>query len=170
MNQDWRFTAKSITKYNPVFRDDKGHYKQEEWVGFFQLGETINGESLTFSIYSETENKYITAAKLFFQFHDCTYIKIKNVEKKNFSDYNRDDKGHLLKVYSLIDEGLLLSINDLDIVVKLILRDLVWAELVCDQEESAAVRFGYDFYMYFNSSKNLDGLFEEVTELGLFVW
>lgn len=170
MNQEWRYTAKSVTKYNPAFRDDEGHYKKEEWVGFFQVGKRINGELLTFDLYSEAENKYITAVKWFFQLHNCTCITLKSVEKKDIADYQHADKDQLLKVYNLIDEGFSLSIDDIDSVIKLILRELVWAELFCKQEELIAVRFGYDFYMYFNSNRNIDALSERITKLGLFVW
>jgi len=170
MNDEWRFTAKSVTKYNPIYRDEEGYYTKEEWIGFFQLGKNINGELLTFDLYLETESKYITAAKWFFQFHGCSHIIIKNVEKNDFSDYQQSDKEHLLEVYNLIKEGFSLSIDDLDNVIKLILRELAWAELICSQDESIAVRFGYDFYMYFNSNRDLNTLIERINKLGLYVW
>lgn len=170
MTPEWRHSAKSVTKYNPVFRDERGHYKNEEWVGFFQVGEKINGELLTFVDYSETENRYITAAKLFFQFHNCTCITIKNLERKDISAYQQADKAELLKVYNLIAEGVSFSIGEIDTVLKLILREMVWAELFCDRQEAVALRFGYDFYMYFSSNRRMDVLIEQVTGLGLFVW
>ena len=170
MNQEWRYTAKSVTKYNPAYRDHVGIYKKEEWIGFFQLGQNIGGELLTFDNYIEIESKYITAAKWFFQFHNCDYIVIKSIEKKSFSDYEQADKEKLLNTFNLIEEDHVLPVNDIDTVIKLILRELIWAELFCSQDESIAVRFGYDFYMYFNSAKQMDTLIERVAKLGLFVW
>lgn len=169
MNQEWRYTAKSVTKYNPAYRSQEGVYNKKEWISFFQLGQNIDGKLLTFESYVEIESKYITAAKWFFQFHNCEYIVIKSIEKKNFFDYEQPDKDELLNAFNSIKEGCVLLVDDIDPVIKLILRELIWAELFCSQDESIAVRFGYDFYMYFNSPKQMDTLTEKVVKLGLFV-
>ena len=43
MNYQWR-----VTKYNPKFRDEFGHYTLiEEWTCPSQIGKTINGKKFT---------------------------------------------------------------------------------------------------------------------------
>ena len=48
MNDKWRYTTTSITKYNPIFRDENGIFKKIEWIGFFQIGQLFDGVKLTF--------------------------------------------------------------------------------------------------------------------------
>ena len=147
MNESWRYNAKAITKYNPAFRNEKGVYENNEWVGFFQIGKIINGELLTFSTYSEVETKYINAARMFLEFHDCPVVIIKNLEKYNLSEYNFEDKHDLFEFNQQLQENSSIVLTD----------------------DEVSIRFGYDFYMYFNSPKNLDPLVAKIEKLGLFV-
>ncbi|MFT3676837.1 MAG: hypothetical protein QM781_13170 [Chitinophagaceae bacterium] len=173
MNQDWEFSAKSVTKYNPVYRDEQGHYEKEEWIGFFQLGRVVSGELLTYDEYVKVENRYVLAAKLFLTFNNCSDIMIVNLEKREIDDFSvyfpNDETGHI-KTFTEIKEGAFVSGDDIDNIIRLILREVVWAELVCKTEESVAIRFGYDFYMYFNSPKKWEILIPEIEKIGLFVY
>jgi hypothetical protein len=169
MNDNWRYTAHSITKYNPIHRDAKGHYTKNEWIGFFQIGQIINGKLLTFEEYSEFENKYIEAAYNFFRFHSCDKILLKNLEKHDISTYNLKDKDQLFLLYDKITDDQIIEIENLGLLVRLILRELAWAELFCSDTPHIALRFGYDFYMYFNSNRDMTELFAKVQKLGLYV-
>lgn len=170
MNDEWRLTAKSITKYNPIYRDKDGVYTRNEWIGFFQIGETINGKMLTLEDYLQVEKKYIQSAIAFFQFHGCREIVLKHLEKNGpfHSTLSGDDE--LLNVYDLLKDRMIVTIEHLDIIIKLILRDYIWAELLSLESDLVAIRFGYDFYMYVNSDKELDTFFNDVHKTGLFVW
>ena len=170
MQDNWRYTATSITKYNPVFRDENGYYKKREWIGFSQIGQFYDGEEFTFRSYLETEHKYIQAVIYFFQFHNCKKIILRNVEKYDVSEYKYNDKQELILLFDQITEGYAISIEDLSTVVKLILRELFWADLFCSNSEENAVRFGYDFYMYFNSNTTMAELFVKIKQLGLFIY
>ena len=170
MNDEWRLNAVSVTKYNPAFRNEKGHYLKDEWIGFGQIGRTFSGELLTLESYLQTEEKYINAASNFFRFHNCDKIVLKSIEKYDIEDYNLDDKNILTSFYHRFSEGETILIGDLEMVIKLILRECMWCELVCSFSEDIAVRFGYDFYMYFNSNTDMRTLFKKVEELGLYVW
>jgi len=169
MNGDWRYKATSITKYNPIYRDEIGRYKREEWIGFFQINKVINGVKFTFETYLVTEEKYIQAAHCFFEFHKCVKIILKNVDRYDFSDYKYDDREELLSVYNEVGSGYVVTKDKLSLVIKLILRELLWAELFCGTS-SVAVRFGWDYYMYFSSSLDLTPVFEKVQEIGLYVY
>jgi len=170
MEESWRLTARSVTKYNPVFRDEKGHYKRNDWIGFGQIGGSFDDGVLTFESYFDIEQKYIQAAIWFFEFHGCDEIVIRSVEKYDASDYTYEDREEVLALHNNIDEGLVVTINNVGNIVKLILRELLWAELFCTVSEKLALRFGYDFYMYFNSNGNMDELFGRVTGLGLYIY
>lgn len=169
MNDNWRFTTKSITKYDPLFRDKDGRYTKEDWMSFSQVGQIVDGHPLSLDSYLSIEEKYIKAGILFFQFHNCHRIIIKNFEKYDFESYNLNDKKELLKYYDSAFEGTVIPIDDLSFFVKLVLRELIWAEFYCENSQGIALRFGHDYYMYFNSNDNMDILFDDVNRLGLFV-
>ncbi|HYE53353.1 MAG TPA: hypothetical protein VD996_00865 [Chitinophagaceae bacterium] len=170
MNDHWRYTAKSVTKYNPALRDENGYYKKNEWTGFFQIGQMFDGEIFTIESYLETEKKYIEAAIYFFEFHNCDKIILKGVEKYSLAEYNHADLDELSLLYNRIAEGDIISIKDLATILKLILRELMWAELFCSTSNDVALHFGYDFYMYFSSDQDMNPLFERIKEIGLFVY
>lgn len=167
--QTWRYSAFSVTKYNPAYRDVNGVYQKSEWIGFFQVGKNIDGQILTLEEYELTEEKYLTAAYLFFTFHGCVKVRIENLEKNYSDDYKYPDKEALLALYNKLESGQVYELEDIKAIVKLILRELIWAELFCDKSDEITLRFGYDFYMYFNSGKNMTSLFREIESLGLFV-
>lgn len=169
MIDNWRYTARSVTKYNPTYRDTNGHYTKNEWVGFFQVGKIIDGNPLTLEEYLETENKYIEAAYDFFELHNCDKISLKSLERNDFSSYNLEDKDQLVQIYNRISNNPMIPIEDLGLLVKLILRELVWCELFCPGTSDIAVRFGYDFYMYFNSNRDMTDLFKKIQKLGLYI-
>lgn len=98
----WRHSAYLISKYNPEFRDEKGYYTKDEWLGFFDVGKEVNGEVLTIEQYLMAEKKYIEAAKLFFQLHECRQVVLENVEKLDYSPYTLKDKDELIKYYNAI--------------------------------------------------------------------
>jgi hypothetical protein len=170
MNDNWRYTAFSVTKYNPVFRNEKGHYMKHAWIGFGQIGEIFEGEVLTLDSYLQTESKYIKAACYFFQFHKCNSIVIKNLEKRHTDDYFLADKEELVTFFNKINEGATIELDDLSLLVKLTLRDMLWGEFFCTNNDEVALRFGYDFYMYFNSNLDMNDLIVKVGQLGLYVW
>jgi hypothetical protein len=169
MDEGWRYKAVSITKYDPIFRNEKGHYTKDEWVGFFQIGKIFEDGKLTFESYKQMEGKYIQAVVAFFQFHQCDEIILRDIEKYDISGYEYEDKAELSEFIDSISEEKTLLVSDISMLVKGILRELFWAEIFCMNSDTIACRFGYDFYMYFNSERDMNDLFVEIKELGLYV-
>lgn len=166
----WMYTAVEITKYDPQYRDENGHYRKEEWIGFFQLGKLVGTEILSLKSYLEAENKYIAAANLFFCFHSCKMVRVRRIEKHDWSSYSLDDKDELRNIFDQLQEDAEFSVQQLPALVKLVLRELAWYEILSAENSEIAVRFGWDFYMYFNSTKDMKELLEEVKRsTGLFV-
>ncbi|WP_290708863.1 hypothetical protein, partial [Flavihumibacter sp. CACIAM 22H1] len=111
MNSDWRFTTKLVSKFNPAFKDDRGSSLREDWLGFFQIGKKFYDGELTFQSYLITEEKYCKAAILFFQFHNCNKVIVKNLEKNDSSGYNYEDRPDLICLYDAIDEGTIILVE-----------------------------------------------------------
>ncbi len=169
MHDQWRFTATAITRYDPAFRNEAGHYKKDDWLGFFQVGSMLNGSVLSFEEYVAAEEKYIKAAAAFLQFHSCTKFCIKHLELYSFGDYNHPDLPVLTAANDTIGEGFVADQDMLPVLVQLILREIIWCELFCDEPGNTAIRFGYDMYMYFNAERGMTDLFAEVRRIGLYV-
>lgn len=161
---------RSITKYDPQFRDKDGNYKNKEWISFYEVGSPIEGEVLTLDNYLKIENKYIDAAISFFEFHNCKEITIKNIEKYNFDGYFLEDMKELVTFFDAATEGIVVSIQGLRTYIILVLREIFWGQFFCIESEDVELKFGYDYYMYFKSNRNMDTLFEQIKKSGLFVW
>lgn len=54
MKYQWR-----ITKYNPIFRNENGHYLLDEWICPSEIGKVLNGDLFTLENYLLIENAYI---------------------------------------------------------------------------------------------------------------
>lgn len=72
-------------------------------------------------------------------------------------------------LYKQIKEGQKVALAELKDVLSLILRSYLWCELHGDNN-GAVVRFGYDYYMYFNVDGDFDaGVRDAIEGLGLYV-
>ena len=50
-----------VTKYNPIYRDENGFYKKNEWISVGDIGQCYDGEILTAENYQNIENAYVNA-------------------------------------------------------------------------------------------------------------
>lgn len=166
----WRLNAIRITKYDPKFRYSNSIYSKKEWTSYGDIGKVFNGDLFTLEEYINTEEKYIQAAKSFFIFFDCTSFTVKNVEKyHNTREFLPNDL-HLFENYLKIKNRSSFSINEIDTIIQLILRNYLWCELFGNSFKSV-VRFGYDYYMYFSFSakkKDITPLYNIIKKIGLF--
>lgn len=163
MSDTWRYTAKSVTKYDPL------NPKVDDWIGFWQIGKMIGNEPLMLEQYLETENKYIAAATYFLKFHQCEFVEIRGLEKNTWGNYNENGSSVLTQLYNSLEEGAYIPLSETENLIRLILRQFVWCGLFCNANDEVAVRFGYDFYMYFNSNKNYSNIEPMISSLGLFL-
>lgn len=165
MKDDWRLTAKRITKYAPSLRNEEGAYPADEWTSFHDIGKAFNGVTLTAEEYFRTEAKYIDAVGLFLKSIDCKEVRIVNVEKYDPEGLS----GELLELYKGVLNGVLLDGDSIRYMIQLVLRGYLWCVMFCSKNQEYAIRFGYDYYMYFNGSNLKDSMLAEVECLGLFV-
>jgi hypothetical protein len=87
------------------------------------------------------------------------------LEKKDLND--RIDAS-MKEVYSKIENGSVVPLDRLSDLLKLILREYLWCELV-SLDEDVSVTFGYDYYMYFHSNTDIEGIVKKIEDIGLYV-
>ncbi|MCM3005800.1 hypothetical protein [Priestia koreensis] len=144
-----------VTKYKPSLRDHNGNYTDvEDWTSFSDIGENIHGELFTYDKYVITENKYIET--IFYCMKD---LNIESLIIKDLEIYQDEDELKNLTDNSVIDE------NHLESVIKLILREKIWAKLETDDLK---IHFGYDYYMYIITKTTNSELLGEISSLGLY--
>ncbi|NIG55390.1 hypothetical protein [Chitinophaga sp. Cy-1792] len=145
MNDDWRFTAQRITKYNPRYRNANGAYTKNEWTSFCDIGKSFDGVELTPAEYFRTEAHYIASILLIMQRAGYSEVRVRSLEK---TAVDTRLNGDLLIRYNSVVDGEIMGLDVWPTIVQLILREYLWAELVCSAD--CIFRFGYDYYMYFN--------------------
>lgn len=166
----WRFNTFEVMKYNPKFRNSEGHFMKKEWTGF-DIGKIIDGVELTYQDYKLVEDNYIHAFKYLFNYFECDRIQI---SEKTF--YLGKKKIHRLfdqeleKFYTQLNRRWTLNIDEAQMAARLILRSAMYGRLYCKGNKELGVRFGYDYYMYFNvpekNKKEIRNYIE--SEIGLF--
>jgi hypothetical protein len=169
MNDSWRYKAVGITKYNPIYYDENGVYTKDEWTSISDVGKTYDGHIFTIREYLETEKKYIEAVKIIMQLNKCEYMNIRYLHK---NDYKKgivvEEDEELDKEYIKIVDKQKINYNDIAVVIKLILREAIWCDLI-NLSKRLYIRFGYDYYMYFNTKIKKELYQDKIEELGLFV-
>ncbi len=148
----WILKAFEVMKYDPKFRDSEGNYTKEEWTTFDDIGKQIDNTKLSFNDYKLVEDRYIQAVEILFNYYDCN--KIQFVKERFFLD--ADDIGEVMDkelelFYFKLQKRRTLSLEETLNAVKLILRGAVTGMFYAKRQKQIAVRFGYDFYMYFNA-------------------
>ncbi len=167
----WMFTAFEVIKYDPKYRNEEGHYLRKEWKMFSEIGKSFEDEILNYEVYRKTEDKYISALKYLFKYYNCSSIQF---SEKHF--YLDDDELHIIQdeelivFYKLLKKRRILNLEETGMAARLILRSALYGSFYCKGDKSIAVRFGYDFYMYFNVPENDKQIIRKYIEkeIGLF--
>jgi hypothetical protein len=162
---DWRITAKRVTKYDPVLRQEDGRYASDDWTSYHDIGLAFNDKTFELSAYLEIERRYIKAILMFCGALDCNRLIVGELEKSTGDGLTADDQ----ILYENLTDGYEVESENIDKLVQLILREYLWCELRCNTDGENSIHFGYDYYMYF-SGGGLDRKFwDEIEKLGLFV-
>jgi len=155
-----------ITKYNPIFNGSDGRYENDEWTSISDIGKTFEGKMLSLESYKLCENAYIESIHLVMKANNVTSLKIQALEKRYTHDYPDMQEKYSKSYIESLKEGEIICYADIDFLVRLILREMVWCKLIVKQ--SMFVHFGYDYYMYIGSKEKLVNEIEEMIRLGLF--
>ncbi len=146
-----------VTKYNPKNRNTKGVYSFDEWTSYSDIGKCFNGITLTITQYKSYEKSYIETVLRFMECNKIDELQISCLEI--YEEIKEFDK-------KLID-GMILSIKEIKIVIKYILREKIWCKLVFD--DKFYVHFGYDFNMYIGSSVICEDILKKLEKSKLFI-
>jgi hypothetical protein len=162
----------SITKYNPIYRNELGHFQNEEWTSITDIGETFEGNKLTYDEYVKVENKYIESIFTILDFFKVKKIKIKHIykfdKKADFQNYNDIELYQTYK--SLCTNAILYDRNKIEDLIRLRLREhIAELELIVSSSKRVDILFGFDFYMYLITNRDISSLQTQIAELGLYV-
>lgn len=144
-----------ISKYNPCNRDEQGRYINNEWTSYSDVGESYNNRIFDPNEYEYVENKYIQVLMIILQDKSIDKFFVQDLEK-NFSitEIDKlliDSNLHLSEtekeLFQSIKNESEISINKIDSISKLLLRECLWCRLKAPKND-LIVEFGYDFYMY----------------------
>jgi hypothetical protein len=121
-----------VTKYDPALRDSSGAYLADEWTSFSDIGGAFAGVVLTDDEYRRVEEAYIDAALAFLREGGVHSLTVEGIE---------NHKGLALA----LDEGSVLSLEQVGDVIRDILREEFWCRLEC---RGGFVHCGWGYYMY----------------------
>lgn len=155
-----------ITKYNPQNRDKNGHYKKNEWTSFSDIGKEFEGVKLELDSYLFCENAYINAITRIMTGNNLNSIKIEGLEKHDYTNFANLPDVNVKQYFKSLKNNMDISISEVDLIARLVLREMIWCKLV---SERMFVHFGYDYYMYVGSEKQLENELSIIKNNGLFV-
>lgn len=160
-----------ISKYNPIFRDEEGRYKKNEWTSFTDIGTTYNNCEFLIDEYINVENAYVQAINSFISCLKIPSIVVINLENKQGilepGKYSDNYSKRMVSLYSSVKEDDIIEISDVEYLSRLILREHLWCKL--EYSSILYVHFGYDYYLYIGSLKKCDDPIERITKSGLFI-
>ena len=163
-----------ITKFDPAKRNEVGAYTDHsEWTSISDIGKA-EYRNLTYKQYEGVETAYISALKAILAENGIVSLEVEDLELHTTqADFIAHKAvGRLRNVDIGFDElaslknGLALSIAQLDKIVRLILRETVWMNLVA---LGIKIQFGYDYYMYVKCNTLSASAISRIQQAGLFV-
>jgi hypothetical protein len=169
-----KVTKISITKYNPIYRNELGHYQKDDWTSISDIGKKYDEAVFTFNQYEYIEDLYVKTIFDLISFFESKEIKISHLfnvsQDDNFEDYNYKE---LFEVYKAIKKNdVITDFSILQKLIKLRLREFIpELEILIDKNSNSKIIFGFDFYMYLQTEtdKDLFPVFQQIEEYGLFV-
>lgn len=155
-----------ITKYDPEYRNSEGYYMKDGWTAISDIGKVFNNKKFTLPDYLLVEEKYCEVVKSMMNEAKVDTLRVKELEKNCCLSREEEDSDDLKKMYDFLEEGMTIRNYDVALVVKLILRESIWAKLVSKDFE---VHFGYDYYMFICSGGASRKAIAQISQSGLFV-
>jgi len=157
-----------ITKYDPINRDATGRYLKNEWTYYGDIGKTYDDEILSFDEYGSMENKYIKSIERFMMCNKITSLHVVGLEKKKNPKHDKNATATMIDVFESIKNNDQISMNIIDSVCRLILREYLWCKLEDGQKMQVHLCGDY-YYMYIVSDSYCHNVIEDIEQMGLFV-
>lgn len=160
-----------ITKYNPEFRNEKGHYLYDHWTETLDVGKVLEGELVTKEEYLRVEKDYINAVLGILKDCNQEYLRLINFHKDSFRhslEINAKEWFHESEFEELdLYEDKKVSLEEIPSIVKLNLRSYFFTSL--EIAGKFYFQFGYDFYMYVGCPKLSPARIKDLNSTSLFV-
>lgn len=164
-----------ITKYNPIFRDEKRRYLKEDWTAISDIGKSYEGGTLTIDGYKQVEDSYIKAIELIMEYLEIPFLSIDHVSRsfsfETFMELNKNFRElysqEILEIYNDVKNLDKLDNEKLNAYCRLLLREDIGSEVFYPGKMK--VYIGYDYLMGIHTSKSIDSLIPMIEQLGLFV-
>ena len=142
--ENWRFTAAAIFK-------EKDYPQNGTWTSIADIGRIYNGREFTYDDYLKTEQSYINIFVSMFEYLHVKKIKLIHLTVNDIVPPQGHLYDEMLRLwYGKVYNNMSLSLEDLQYVVPLILRENIYGVLF-HKRTNTYVRFGYDYYVYVNS-------------------
>lgn len=155
-----------ITKYNPEYRDENGRFIAEEWTSAYEIGNVCNGKIVTVDDYLILENNYVNVAIGILKVSGLDGLRVKESSSRTWDNVSALSKLSLSKP-SNFKEGSWLGINEIETVLKMMLREAIHCKLVYPRK--FYIHIGWDFYMYIGSNIDVIVASKIATANGLFL-
>jgi hypothetical protein len=143
-NYSWR-----ITKYDPIHRNECGHYLQDEWTSISDIGRIYDGHEFTADSYRVIENAYVATALEFLAEAGCDGLKIIGLEPPRLLEQTAKYLQDIALDPRAVSTDSIVAGVDLDNLCRMVLREILWCKL--ESESGFYLHFGYDYYMYVGS-------------------
>jgi hypothetical protein len=164
-----------ITKFNPEKRNEEGHFlDNSEWTAISDIGNP-EYNNVSYEEYEKTETSYAESINLILDEKNIPNLKIDSLERhfsfEDFEDYKKDGRLKNIDVdfnneIATLKNGTILNLGEIQKMIRLILRETVWMELLNSEFK---ITFGYDYYMYVECSELKNSTIKRIEKMGLFV-
>ena len=144
---EYRVSKYDITKrIQHVFTGD-------DWTSISDIGQTFNGEVLTYSEYLRVESGYMSFIERI-----CDKLNVSKLKITGLEDYRR--------ICPYRNKQILRSVAQITNVARDCLREDYWCRM---ESKKLFFHFGYEFYLYIGSPLTYDTVAEIAKENGLYV-
>jgi hypothetical protein len=160
-----------ITKYDPLNRNDQGHYLYDHWTEFSDIGKTLEGEIVTIEKYLEVEADYINAIIDILKENQIKYLRVVGYEKRGRQQSIKDNKGKWFhrSEFETIDlsEDKKVSIDEIEVICQMMFR--YYGHLSLEINKLAFIHYGFDMYVYVGVTNISEGLREKLNQTSIFI-
>ena len=144
--ENWRFCAVAVLK-------EENYPQSDSWTSFSDIGRIYNGHKFTYDDYLQTEQSYVRLFVSMFEYLHAKRIKLIHLAFNEIVASQDCLYDEMLKSwYGKVFNNMSLSLENIQYVIPLILRENIWGVLY-HKRTNTYVRFGYDYYVYVNSPR-----------------
>lgn len=164
----YAYITDTIVKYSPYGYDGNGCYKKvNDWTSISDIDKKL----CTLDRYLSVEKQYTETIREICNIIQCHFLTLiplsegENIYQGSILTGNTEDMNYHI---SQLMKQKRVSINDIDAIVKLSLREKLHVCLA-NRSKHIFVYFGYDFYMYIMSEIDDHILYQVVRKNGLYL-